>query len=369
MALVNHATQSAALTQRFADRLSSTINRAVLAAQLVPVENSRGQGQNIQWDAKFDGGVAAPAAEGADTTVYNNDDKVPAVLQFSQYKDAFKITGFASALARAAGNPAALSDTFMDQLGDSIERMAKGISVGLYTGDGTGSPQKINGMVPSTGVAAIDDTGIYAGIDRASRTAWRSSVVDATAFDVGNNPTGRFGLTVAGEAPEGVQMMREITRLIYEASSEQYDVIVTSPLLHQAYGLATHTDRRWTDTIRTAAGMVKLDQGYQWLEWDGIPIIQDVDCPDDEMLFLNTRHMKIQQVPDGVNRMHGPSSMGTTALAGTPDQYRGSGKTKLQARIQREAILGDAFPFALYAYLNLCVKSPNRFGRITGLIP
>lgn len=367
MADITKAAVAAALTQRFMDRIASTINRTVLLAQIAPVKNDRGQGQNVQWDAKFGAAVGSAIADGANVATFNNDDKVPAVLQYAVMHDAFKLTGLARAVATAAGNPSDLSDLWLDALGDSVERQAKGISQALYLGDGSTGPQLLHGLTPAAGVSAVGDTGVYATIDRAVRTAWQSSVIDATAFDAGNL-TGRFNLTLAGQpAPEGIRMMRSAGRAIYEASSEPYDVIVTSPILHEAYGLATHAERRWVDQVRTASGMVKLDQGYQVLEFDGKVMIQDTDCPADEMLFLNTRHMHIQQLPDRADRVN--RSMGMVQVAGTADEFLGSGKTKLQARIQPLQIQGDAFPFALYSYLQLCIKSPNRFARISGLIP
>ena len=367
MADINKAAIAAALTQRFMDRIASTINRTVLLAQIAPVKNDRGQGQNVQWAAKFGTNVGSAIADGADVTGFNNDDKVPAVLQYAVMHDAFKLTGLARAVAAAAGNPADLADLWLDALGDSVERQAKGISQQLYLGDGSNGPQQLHGLVPAAGVAAIGDTGVYATIDRNARPAWQANVIDATAFD-GGNPTGRFNLTVSGQpAPEGIRMMRAAGRAIYDASSEPYDVIVTSPILHEAYGLAVHAERRWTDTVRTASGMVKLDAGYQVLEFDGKVMIQDTDCPATDMLYLNTRHMHTQQLPDRADRVN--RSMGMVQVAGTDDEFLGSGKTKLQARIQPLDIKGDAFPFALYSYLQLCVKSPNRFARISGLIP
>lgn len=369
MATIDKAAVAAALTQRFMDRLANAINRTVLMAQIAPVKNDRGQGQNVQWDAVFGSAVGTAIADGADVSTFNNDDKVPAVLQYAVMHDAFKLTGLARAVAAAAGNPAALSDLWLDALGDSVKRQAKGISGALYTGIGTaGPPQTINGLVTTGGVAAINDSGVYATIDRSVRTQWQSSVVAATTFDAINNPTGRFGLTVSGEqAPEGIRMMRQTSADIYTASSMPYDVIVTSPLLHQAYGLSVHAERRWVDTIRTASGMIKLDAGYQVLEFDGRVMIQDTDCPDDEMLFLNTQEMLIQQLPDRADRVN--RGLGMVNIAGNEDEFLGSGKTKLQARIQPLDVKGDAFPFALYSYLQMCVKNPNRFGRITGLIP
>lgn len=367
MATIDKALVAGALTQRFMDRIASAVSRTVLLAQIAPVKNDRGLGQNVQWDVRFGSATGAAIADGADVTVFNNDDKVPAVLQYAVMHNAFKVTGLARAVAIAAGNPADLADLWMDALGDSVEQHAQGISQALYLGAGTTGPQLINGLVPTSGVAAIDDSGVYATIDRAVRTQWQSTVVDATAFDAGN-PTGRFNLTLSGQpAPEGIRMMRAVSRGIYEASKKPYDVIVTSPILHEAYGLATHAERRWVDQIRTASGMVKLDAGYQVLEFDGKAMIQDTDCPADEMLFLNTSEMHIQQLPDRSDRVN--RAMGMIGVSGTEDEFLGSGRTKLQARIQPLDIKGDAFPFALYSYMQLCVKNCNRFGRITGLIP
>lgn len=368
MADINLARVAAALTQRFMDRIASTINRTVLIAQLVPVKNDRGQGQNVQWDAKFGASVGSAIADGADVVTFNDDEKVPAVLQYAVMHDAFKLTGLSRAVAAAAGNPLALADLWMDALGDSVERQAKGIAQQMYLGAGTTGPQLIHGFTPSAGVAAIGDTGVYATIDRAVRTAWQATVIDATTFDAVNNPTGRFNLTVTGEpAPEGIKMVRAAQRGIYTASGEQADVIVTSPILHEAYGLSIHQERRWVDQVRTSSGTLKLDAGYQVLEHDGRVIIQDNDCPADEMLFLNTRHCHVQQLPDRSDRVN--RAMGMVGLAGTNDVFMGGGRTKLQARIQPLNIKGDAFPFALYSYLQLCVLSPNRFARISGLIP
>lgn len=368
MATIDYAAVAAALTSRFRDRISNTVNRTVLMAQLAEVKADRGQGKNVQWDANFGTAVGTAIADGADVSTFNNDDKVPAVLQYAIMHDAFKLTGLARALSAAAGNPSELSDLWMDSLKGSVQRQAKGISQALYLGAGTTGPQLINGLCPASGVAAIGDTGVYAGIDRSARTAWQASVIDATAFDAVNNPTGRFNLTVTGQpAPEGIRMMRRASRAIYEASATPYDVIVTSPILHEAYGLAIHAERRWTDTVRTAAGMIKLDQGYQVLEFDGKIMIQDNDCPADEMLFLNSQEMYIQQVPDMVDNVN--RAMGMASVTGTEDEFLGSGKTKLAARIQPLSISGDAFPFALYSYLQLVLLNPNRFARITGLIP
>lgn len=373
MALVTKAQIASALTQRFADRIANQINRTVLLAQLVPVKNDRGQGQNVQWVARFGTAKGAAIADGADVSTFNNDDKVPAVLQFAVHHDAFKLTGLARAVANAAGNPDELSDLFMDEMGDSVERQAKGISEQLYLGDGGTSPQKIHGLTPASGVAAIGDTGVYATIDRSVFPQWQASVLDATAFSAGNT-LGSFSYRESEQAvpagsnqdiPEGIKMMRRLRRDIYTASSKKPDVIVTTPTLHEAYGLAVHKERRWMDQIRTGRGLIQLDAGYNVLEFDGIPMIEDIDCPAGEMLFLNSMELEIRQLPDRADRVN--RATGMVQLAGTPDEHLGMGRTKLEARVQPLDVKGDAFPYALYSYLQLANKQCNAHGRITGL--
>lgn len=366
MADVNFAAIAAALNARFADRISSTVNRTVLFAQVVPVVPA--SSKNLQWDAEFGTAVGTAIADGAAVSTFDNDDLVPAVLQYAIHHNAFKVTGLARALALASGNPREIADIWLHNLKNCVKRQAKGISQQMYLGDGSTGPQQIHGVTPAAGVAAIGDTGVYATIDRAVRTAWQANVIDALLFDAVNNPTGRFNLTVAGEpAPEGIKMLRASSRAIYDASSEPYDLIVTSSILHEAYGLSFNAERRWVDSIRTANGQVKLDKGYQVLEFDGRMMIQDGDCPADEMLFLNTDEMEISQVSDVADHVNGAS--GTAQLEGTPDEFLGAGNTKLTARIQPLGIDGDAFPFALYSYLQLKIANPNRFARVTNLIP
>jgi hypothetical protein len=344
MALVTWASIEAALADVFYDDISNQINRAVVLAQLLPFRP--GTGKNIQWLGRF--GTATPTtaviADGADVTTFNSDDKVPAVLQFGTYHDAFSLTGKALAAARAAGNPAELAALLVENMGESIERLSRAIAEHVYIGDG--STNTIHGLHAT--VPAIGDTGVYAGIDRAVRTQWKGNVVDA------NGGALSFAL------------IRQLRRVIYQASSRKPDLFITDPVQHEKLGLLYGAERRYTDEVRRNDGTrIRLDGGYQVLEFDGIAVVEDAQHPAQKFSAINTDYMYLTQLadsPDVLNR-----AMGTTALGGTPEEQYGATRMKLSARIQPLAITGDAFKFQLILYPQVVVRIPNACGYIDEL--
>lgn len=343
MAPVNLAAVSAALTKRFHDRLANQIQRSCVLAQLIPVQAQKGP--NIQWVARTGTALGSTIADGADVSVFNNDDKIPAVLQYGIYNDAFSVTGLAMASARAAGEPAELSDLFMDEMGDCAERLAKKIAIDMYTG--AGGANEIHGLTAAAG--PLLDTGTYAGIDRASVTQWQSNVVDA------------------GAAALSFALMRNTRRAIYEASGEKPDLIVCSPSVFDDYGALLDNNRRYMDEVRMRGERIRLDGGYQVLEFEGVPVVEDVDCPANTMLFLNTRHTAITQLQDRADAVN--RSMGMVGLAGTDEARFGPGKIPVSARVNALARTGDAYKFQLISYLQLCVKRPNAMGQLINLAP
>jgi hypothetical protein len=158
---------------------ASQINRATVLLQLVPVGN--GPGKNLTWGGAVRHRRSARRSPTARTSAaFNNDDKVPATLDYGTYHDAFAVTGKALAAAANTRNPDELADLFGDELGDSVERLAKGISQALYTGDG--STDAIMGLCDNT-AGAILDTGIYATINRVveARSGPRTSTATAAS--------------------------------------------------------------------------------------------------------------------------------------------------------------------------------------------
>lgn len=344
MSLVALAQIAASLTTIFEDQITSQINRATVLLQVLPVGNGT-TGKNISWNARFGTAVGGARAEGADVVTLNNDGKVPATLEFGTYDDAFGVTGKAMAAARAARNPEELANLFVDELGDCVERLAKGIAIDLYTG--SGAANVIMGLVATAG--GIMNTGTYANIDRAVQTQWQGTVMS-------NGAVGR-ALTF--------DLMREMRRRIYSASGMKPDLITTTPELHEKYGQLFGQQRRYITEIRMRGQQILLDGGYQMLEFDGIPVLEDVDCPTGKMLFLNTRYVRVLQLPDQVDNVN--NSMAMIGLAGTPEEQLGQPSSKLTARINPLGRAGDTYKFQLICYPQLQVRRPNSCGVIVDL--
>lgn len=343
MALVTAASISNALATLFEDRIANQINRATVMLQLVPVGN--GPGKNISWDAKFGTAVGSTINDGADVAAYNNDDKVPATLDYGIYNDTFSISGKALSTAANTRNPEELADLFGEELGDCVERLAKKVSQDIYTG--TGATNIIHGFLSAPG--AITATGTYANIDRGTRAQWAGNISS-------NGGVGR-ALTFA--------LMRDMRTSIYTASGFKPDLIVTTPQLHGKFGDLFGTNRRYVQDIMLRGNKITLSGGYGALFFDDIPVIEDVDAPTGSMLFLNTRVIRMAQLPDPSQAIS--QAMGTVGVAGTEEEQFGMPSGKLTARINPLARTGDAFKFQLILYPQMRVRNPNRNGAILDL--
>lgn len=336
---VTLANISSALATIFEDTIASQINRATVLLQVLPVVEGT-TGKNIAWVARFGTAVGGARAEGADVTTLNTDTKVPATLDFGTYDDAFGVTGKALAAARNARNPAELANLFSEELLECVERLAKGVATDLYTG--TGATDHIMGLLATGG--AIMDTGVYANIDRATWPQWAGNVL-------ANGGVGR-ALTF--------QLMRDLRRTVYKASGQKPDLVVTTPEIHEKYGLLFGANRRYVTEIKLRGQMITLDGGYQLLEFDGIPVLEDVDCPSGDMIMLNTRYVRVVQLPDEVDAVNQSEAM--LGIAGTDEEQLGAPARKLRARINPLSKTGDTYNFQLILYPQLQVRRPNTCG-------
>lgn len=348
MALLDAATIATALATLFEDRIAWQINRAVVLPQLLQVKPQ--VGKNISWVNRF--GVAAPAGaaitDGTAVSVYNSDTKTPATLGYGIYHDAFSTTGFARAVAANTGNPNELVDLFGEELMESATRLAMALSTEFYSG--TGATNRINGLLAASGAApGIGATGTYATIDRGTNAQWRSTVM-------ANGGTPR---------PLSFGLMREMRRRIYTACGAKPDLIVCDPTQHEKYANLFGNERRYMQSVNIRGQQIVLDGGMQVLEFDGIPIVEDISHPAGSMTFLNTNHVFIRPLPDSSTTL--AQSPGSVALAGTPEEQFGVGRVGIAARIQPLAVLGDAFPYALYSYLQIQVKGPRFQGSLQDL--
>lgn len=325
------------LAEVFDDQIRSQINRTTPILQLLP-SRPVGASKNIQWDAKLGnaGTGAAVIADGTAPSSFLSDTRKAASLDFGTYHGAFSVTPKAIAFAKAARNPAELSSIFMDELGDAVERLAVDVAVDVYAGAG--------GLNQIAGLGlGVDSTGVYAGIDRAVDTQWAASEIDNT---VSTNPL--------------VTDMRALRTAIYKASALPVDLIVCDPDTFEKYA-NSFTDRRYVDEVQLRGQRIRLDGGFSMLEFDGIPLVQDIRCQANTMYMLNTNHVTLHQLSD-------PNDMGNQGslmrVSGEMDRHQGIGGGGITARFIPLAFDGGAYKFALYCYPQLAVRRPNACGKI-----
>lgn len=342
MAILDSAAIAASLGVLFEDDIVSQINRSTPLLQVLPIQPANSGA--IDWNVRVGTGKGGDIAEGADVAAINRDDKVPAHLDYVVYNETFGVTGLARARAAATGNPEALADLYGEELGDATERLAFGIAEDIYIG---AAATEIVGLLSASG--PLSATGTYANVSRVTYPQWASNVL-------ANGGVGR-ALTL--------DLMRAARRTIYEASGVKPDLIVTTPALHAKYGSLLGNERRYMQDVRLRGQQIVLDGGYQVLEFDGIPVIEDVNCPDNHMLFLNSRSARLRSLPDpmGVD----PQGLGMVGLAGSEEEQFGSPAARLRARINHLSTRGDRLEFQLVIYLQLQVRRCNEHADLTDL--
>ncbi len=155
------------------------------------------------------------------------------------------------------------------------EKTAKNdIAAGMFA-DGTGTGGKEMGGLQ---LLVPDDptTGIVGGIDRSTNVWWRSQVLTFTSLSVSATPT-------------GAEMKSAMTRLktLLTRGTDKPDVIVCDAVYYQIYKDAC------VDIKRTGTGIMG-DAGYEYVEFEGVPVIYDENCPASHMYFLNTDYLQFK---------------------------------------------------------------------------
>lgn len=147
----------------------------------------------------------------------------------------------------------------------------------MLFGDGSGNGSKdIQGLL-----AAVEDGtawSTYGGIDRDTFSFWRNQWMDFDAsytdFD-----------TTAGKSIEGLVAMRRMYNNV-SIGKVKPGLIITTQDLVEKYEAVIEGDKMRVTSNKLA------DAGFAALEFKGIPLVWDNDCPTDTMYFLNPEFMR-----------------------------------------------------------------------------
>lgn len=336
------------------DEIIATMNRSCPELQLIrykPVSQ-----KNLQWDVEFKNAsesAVSAVTEGADVTAFGDDDIVPAVLQFTDYSEAIKVTGKALSAARGSagkGGASELQDLWTQKMLRAVRRLAKNIGRDFWAGPGTGNRMLgLYGGSTLTSGAPLAAAGTYAGIVRGTYADWAGNVL-------ANGGVAR-ALTF--------DLLRDMRKEIYEACGEMPDLIMCDPTQHEAYGKLFGDQRRYVQEITVRGQKIVLDGGYRALEFDGIPIVMSVNHPAGSMTFLNTGCVYITALDDTPSEANRSPRM--VQLQAMPEEQLQSGAVPLQARLNPLAVNGDSYPIQMILYPQVQCEQPNKCGVLSDL--
>lgn len=193
----------------------------------------------------------------------------------------------ASTANLSEGQPIVFADaTGLNALARTIESINSATSITLTATVDTVTNSLVNvfrgGITASGGLASEynncivglglinDSSGTYAGINRATagNTYWKASELD-----------GSTGLSV--------DLMTQATQAMRIKAGGNCSLIVTNAIHFRQYGNLLDPSRRWMGNIP------KMDGGFPALDFNGIPVTWDPDCPAGVMHFLDESVLEI----------------------------------------------------------------------------
>jgi hypothetical protein len=349
MAILLTTSIAGSLSTQFAPQLERQFRRGSTLFNMM--RKTKGAGANVAWDVRFSRATPASAmAEGADVTPADVqfDITQPASLGWATYRSVFGISGLAMATATsAAGSPLVMLEKFQGQIEDAAADIA--LQMGKASWIGSGASPLLAGVV---GSGAVSATGVYAGINRATFSEW-----------AGNNVTGVGALTLTA--------LQQMERSIFNRSSRKPRAIITTADIADKYealfASSVHMYPRGSAEATSETGLVLPgDDGFTGMNFRGIPIYRDPECPAGALLFFNDELSEMQSLPIV---SPGDAFMATAMAARANDvsAMLGKGGGDLFVRCEALGKNGDSTRFQLIVYAQTCVKRPSAFGLIEGI--
>lgn len=109
----------------------------------------------------------------------------------------------------------------------------------------------------------------------------------------GNEKWAAFVKDAANAGPS-VQLFNELFQAVEDAGGE-VRLIVTGNGVYNACAAHLTSYKR----IPVESSTIELPGGHKGIEWNGVPLTRDRDCPDGTVYFLDTEVMKLAQIREG----------------------------------------------------------------------
>lgn len=328
------------LAQNYAGDIVRQINRRSVLLSILPI--IPGEGKNVAWVAEGDGAMAEFYNETADVTVYGSDAQTPAILPWANVRSNFAVSGLAMATSSTSRTPLGLLDLWASNMLNAAAKLSTTINVALYTGAGT-LP-----LIAGLNVAIGSVTNTYATVDRTTNAFWRPYVVNpgvATALTFDQIRTDLSAIyTQCGQRPDVAMVSTGVLKTL---------AALFDPL--KQYGFSV-SGLRFEKDLRTQRGNFVMEAGIGQIMVDGCLFIEDKDCPNNAIYYLNSEHVLVEYLP------FNQPVLG--AADETADMYANDGLVQIPLGLRMEMLAktGDVEKATMKSYMQLKVDRPNSCG-------
>jgi hypothetical protein len=343
MATTDAATLNPALEQFIRSRVVKQYNRSSVTTNLI--QKRVGMGKNLAWDVSVGTGTGQVFDDGQVVSTFNADVEVLATLPWSEYGDAFKITGRAEDGAQFSQTQ--LAQTWTYKLMQTRERAAKLINDDVWTGDGSGSPQKLYGLtMASNGPLSV--SGTYANVSRTTYPQF-------AGITLGNG-----GVARAVSLP----LIEYGFEQVFNASGKIPTWGITTSNIWRLLCELAGGERRIMQEVYVRGQKLNIALGFNAVEVNGVPVFKDISVPTGYLAFFSDDSIAIEYLPTAPARVARGKIMATCPLAGLPQEQEmvgapaGSG-VALVANVIALPSAGNFESWMLDATIGLAIDRPN----------
>jgi hypothetical protein len=344
MADTDFAALNPALEQFIRREVVKQYNRSHVTANLIRKE--RGMGKNLAWDVSVGTATGQVFDDGQIVSTFNADVEILATLPWSEYGDAFKLTGKGEDAAQFSNTE--LGNTWVYKLTQARERAAKKVNDDTWTGDGSGSPQKLFGITMGSG-GPLSASGTYAG------------TLDRVAYPQTQ------GITLAnGGVPRAVSLslIEYGFEQVFNASGKIPTWGVTTSNIWRLLAELPSKDRRVMQEVYIRGQKLVMAMGFDAVEVNGVPVFKDISVPSGYLAFFSEDSIAYEYLPTAPSRIARGKVMATVPLAGLPQEQDYTGAPAgagipLVANVIALPSQGNFESWMLDATIGLKVSRPN----------
>ena len=317
---------SAALNVTIADDVIRTFNAH--ARTVARLTKDRVVGQSMVWDAETTGAAIETFNDGDDVVNYSGDDIVKPVLALQGLRTNIRVGHQALATAANAG-PAGLGKLFSRTIQNGMRKFGSVLNQAVFAGNGS-----FVGLS-----SALDITGLYAGVDRATVTQWRAKKADP------GTPT---ALTLA--------QVRQDLSDIYDQCGEVPPLGTMDSTTFNKFA-ALFSEFRRINQQSGDRGPRTLDFTVDAIELDGCLFYKDKDCTANTIYYLNPNYIDIGFMPQ-VDRP------GALPIRVDSDQ----GEFDIGLMYYDLGRNGAAERGTIEGFLQMAVRKPNAMGKRVNIL-